>query len=82
MYSVSWQEIVDSRLTGYKLYYSTAPFSSGSNIKTVTLGTDTSYSFSPGSSGITKGSTVYLAVAAIGTGLESPLSDTTTVTVQ
>lgn len=81
-YLVSWDAVPDPLVTGYKLYYSTSPFSSGGTVQTITVGTLTSYSFAPGSAGVPSGTTVYLAVAATGNGMESPLSDQVSVVVQ
>ncbi len=81
-YLVSWDAVPDPQVTAYKLYYSTSPLNSGATAQTITLGTLTSYSFSPGSTGISSGTTVYVAVATTGNGMESPLSDPISVVVQ
>lgn len=80
-YLVSWQPVNDPEVTGYKVYYSTTPFGSGT-VSTVTVGSTPSYTFKPGSAGIAAGSTVYVAVAAISATMESALSDQATIVVQ
>jgi uncharacterized repeat protein (TIGR02543 family) len=81
-YQVSWDAVVDSRVTGYKLYYSTTPFSSGGTLQTVNVGNTTSYTFSPATAGVSVGTTVYFGIAAVGSGIESPMSNTVSVAVQ
>lgn len=79
-YLLSWDPVSDSRVTGYKLYYSSAPFSSTQQPNTVDVGTTTTYQFTP--SGVSTGTTMYFAVAATGSGLESPLSSAVSVVIQ
>ncbi len=82
-YLVSWQAVSDSRVTGYRVYYSLLPFGSGGVPVSLDLaGTGTSYIFNPALAGLTRGVTVYFAISAIGSGLESPLSDPSTITVE
>jgi hypothetical protein len=81
-YVLSWEPVADSRVTGYHIYYANAPLKTASSAQSVTVGADSNYTFSPGPAGITIGTTVYLAVSAIGAGTESPLSDEISVTVE
>ncbi len=81
-YLISWQAVADNRVSGYKLYYALVPFGSGGNVTTINLGNVTSYSFNPASAGLVRGATVYFAVAATGSGLESPMSDQTSINIE
>lgn len=81
-YAVSWNAVVDPRVTEYKLYYSTTPLSGGGTPQTVNVGNTTSYTFSPAAAGISVGTTVYFGVTAIGGGLESLMSNTVSVAIQ
>lgn len=74
-YILSWDQVVDPNVTGYKLYYATSPYSSGAKIYTIDVGAPTTYQFTPSTLGLTAGTTVYFSVAAVGNGMESPLSD-------
>ncbi|MHB8455332.1 MAG: fibronectin type III domain-containing protein [Acidiferrobacterales bacterium] len=80
-YSLSWTPVNDSRVTGYKIYYSTAPFSASATVKTISVGQVASYTFEPSAENIASGTTVYLAIAAVGNGLSSPLSPEVPVTI-
>jgi uncharacterized repeat protein (TIGR02543 family) len=73
-YIISWDQVTDPNVTGYKLYYATAPFSSGPQVRAVDVGSVTTYEFTASALGLSTGTTVYFAVTAIGDGLESPLS--------
>ncbi len=74
-YAFTWQAVSDSRVTGYRVYWSTAPFSSGATPTTVDLGNVTSFPFTRVTLGnLASGTTVYMSVAALGSGLESPLT--------
>jgi len=80
-YMMAWDAVSDPRVTGYKIYYSSAPFTSMVQPQTITVGNTTSYQLAPGALGISAGTTVYLAVAATGaSGMESPLTDTVSIT--
>lgn len=79
---VSWQPVADARVAAYKLYYSSAPLDSGAPAQSVNVGDATSYTFNPSAAGIAPGSTVYFAVAAIGSGMESPPSDAVSLLLQ
>ena len=74
-YILSWDQVADPNVTGYKLYYAIAPYSSGAKIYTIDVGSPNTYQFKPSTLGLTAGTTVYLSVAAVGNGMESPLSD-------
>ena len=80
-YLVTWDPVVDPLVTGYKLYYSLTPFSSGPAVGAIAV-TGTSYVFDPTAVGISAGRTVYMGIAAVGNGLESPLSDPASVVIQ
>lgn len=80
-YLVSWTPVPDSRVTGYKLYYSTTPLDHG-GAQSVFVGAMTNYSFNPFTVGITAGATVYFAVSALGSGAESAMSLPVSIVVQ
>lgn len=81
-YVVTWDQVADPSVTGYKLYYATDPYTSGTNIYTIDVGAPTTYLFTPSTLGLTAGTTIYFAVASVGNGMESPLSDVVTVVLQ
>lgn len=81
-YQLLWDAVVDARVTGYKLYYSTSPLGGATTPQTVDVGDVTTYAFSPAAAGIVVGATVYFGVTAVGSGLESPMSNTVSVVVQ
>lgn len=80
-YLVSWDPVSDSRVTGYKLYYSTTPLDQG-GAQALQVGDSTSYTFDPIAAGIGLGATVYVAVAAVGSGAESAMSTPVSIVVQ
>lgn len=80
-YLVSWNPVADSRVTGYKLYYSTTPLDQG-GAQALQVGDSTSYTFDPIAAGIGLGATVYVAVAAVGSGAESAMSTPVSVVIQ
>ncbi len=74
-YAFTWTGVADARVTGYRVYWSTAPFSSGTAPTTVDVGNVTSFPFTRVTLGnLASGTTVYMSVAALGSGLESPLT--------
>lgn len=81
-YILTWDQVVDPNVTGYKLYYATSPYSSGAQIYTIDAGTPTTYQFTPSTLGHTAGTTVYFSVAAVGNGMEPPLSDVVSITLE
>ena len=81
-YIISWDPVIDPAVTGYKLYYANAPFSSGPQIHSIDVGSITSYEFTASTLGVSTGTTVYLAVTAVGGGTESPLSGTVSGVLQ
>ena len=81
-YILTWDQVVDPNVTGYKLYYAAGPFSSGSQIRTIDVGTPTTYQFNPSALGLAVGTTIYFSVAAVGNGMESPLSDPVSMVLQ
>jgi uncharacterized repeat protein (TIGR02543 family) len=73
-YIISWDLVTDPNVTGYKLYYATAPFSSSTPVLSIDVGSATTYAVTASALGVSTGTTVYFAVAAVGGGMESPLS--------
>jgi uncharacterized repeat protein (TIGR02543 family) len=73
-YIISWDQVTDPNVTGYKLYYATAPFSSGPQVRSIDVGSATTYEVTASALGVSAGTTVYFSVAAVGGGMESPLS--------
>jgi len=83
-YTLSWDAVTGTAttVTGYRVYYGTAPLTSQSPLGTVDT-TVTSVDFSPGQYKIAAGTTLYMAVSSLGTnGVESPISQTVSVVVQ
>ena len=83
-YTLSWDAVTGAAtsVTGYRVYYGTAPLTSQSPIGTIDT-TVTSVDFSPGQYKIAAGTTLYMAVSSLGTtGVESPVSQTVSVVVQ
>lgn len=73
-YTLSWNAVNDPNVTGYRIYFDVAQIGSGSTPIHVDV-SSSSVAFQPGNFGVAKGSTVYVAVASIGSGgLESPIS--------
>jgi len=81
-YILSWDAVNDSNVTGYKIYYASAPFSSGPQVHSIDVGPLTSYEFTASTLGVSTGSTIYFAVTAVGAGAESPLSTTVSGALQ
>jgi uncharacterized repeat protein (TIGR02543 family) len=81
-YILSWDAVNNSNVTGYKIYYATAPFSSGPQVHSIDVGPLTSYEVTASSLGVSTGTTVYFAVTAVGAGAESPLSTTVSGALQ
>jgi len=81
-YVLSWDAVSGSSVTGYRVYYGTAPLSSKSPLGTVDTNL-TSLEFSPGQYKIAAGTTLYMAVSTLGAnGIESPISQTASIVVQ
>lgn len=81
-YVLSWDAVSGSSVTGYRVYYGTAPLSSKSPLGTVDTNL-TSLEFSPGQYKIAAGTTLYMAVSTLGAnGVESPISKTASIVVQ
>ena len=81
-YTLSWDAVTGANVTGYRVYYGTAPLTSQSPLGTVDT-TVTSVDFSPGQYKIATGTTLYMAVSSLGAnGVESPVSQTVSVVVQ
>lgn len=83
-YTLSWDAVTGTATSviGYRVYYGTAPLSSRSPLGTFDT-TVTSVDFSPGQYNIAAGTTLYMAVSALGTnGVESPVSQTASIAVQ
>ncbi len=81
-YILSWDAVTDTNVTGYKIYYATAPFGSSPQVHSVDVGPLTSYEFTASTLGVSTGTTVYFAVTAVGAGAESPLSMTVSGALQ
>lgn len=82
VYQISWDPVTDARVTGYKIYYSTAPLTGAPAPVTIDVGNVTTYSFNATTAGVAVGSTLYVAVTSVGDGIESELSETVTTLVQ
>lgn len=83
-YTLSWDAVTGAAtsVTGYRVYYGTAPFASQSPRGKIDT-TATSMDFAPANYNIAAGSTLYMAVTTIGVnGAESPASKTVSITVQ
>lgn len=83
-YTLSWDAVTGAAtaVTGYRVYYGTAPLTSQSPLGAIDT-TVTSVDFSPGQYKIAAGTTLYMAVSSLGTnGVESPVSQTVSVVVQ
>lgn len=86
-YTLSWNAVTGAAtaVTGYRIYYGTAPLTSQSPLGTIDIDTTvTSVDFSPGQYQIAAGATLYMAVSSLDTnnGVESPVSQTVSVVVQ
>ncbi len=83
VYQVSWDPVVDARVTGYKVYYSTSPLTvTSAPITIINVGNVTNYSLNATNAGIPVGSTLYVAVTSVGDGVESEYSETVSTVVQ
>ncbi|BDV42198.1 fibronectin type III [Geotalea uraniireducens] len=71
--ALTWNANSETGITGYTIHYGTASGSLGS---TVTVGTVTSYTLGS----LNNGTTYYVAIAALKSGVEGPLSDEIVVT--
>lgn len=81
-YVLTWDQVVDPSVTGYKIYWAAGPFNSNVQIHTIDVGAPTSYQFTPSTLGLSVGTTIYVSVAAVGNGVESPLSNQVSVVLQ
>lgn len=78
VYTVTWQPETDPMVTGYRVYYAKAPFSSRSVMGSIDVSGSGAGSadLAPGNLGFSVGDTLYVVVSALGAGgLESPASD-------
>lgn len=82
IYTLSWDQVADPSVTGYKIYYANGPFVSGAQVHTIDIGTPSTYQVNASALGLSAGTTVYFAVAAVSNGMESPLSDPVSVVLQ
>lgn len=81
-YIFSWDTVSAPSVTGYRIYYGTAPLTNQSPLGTIDT-TVTSIEFSPAQHQIAVGTELYMAVSALGTnGAESPVSKTVSIMVQ
>lgn len=82
-YSISWNQVNDADLVGYKVYYGTNSTLTKSNAKTTQLGNVTSWVFNPTNEGFTTCEQVLIAVTSLGsTKSESPLSLSGILTIE
>lgn len=81
-YQLVWDAVSDAAVAGYRLYYSTSPLSDGASAASVDVGNVTNYTFNPSAAGLAAGARVYFAVAALGNGIESPMSGAVSVVLQ
>lgn len=82
VYQISWDAVADSRVTGYKMYYSSAPLTGGPAPIAINVGNVTTYAFDATAAGFAVGSTLYVAVTSVGDGIESDYSQTVSTIVQ
>lgn len=82
VYQISWDAVADSRVTGYKVYYSSAPLTGGPAPIAINVGNVTTYAFDATAAGFAVGSTLYVAVTSVGNGIESNYSQTVSTIVQ
>ena len=80
VYTLSWSAVADKRVTGYRVYWAAAPFSTGVAAQTIPV-TGTALTFSAASLQVAPGTTVYMAVSALGNGIQSPLSSIASATL-
>jgi len=84
-YAISWDPLVDPKVTGYKVYFNTAPIGNPgkSGQLSVPGHSSTSVIFLPGTQGILVGESLFVAISSTGAGsAESTLSSAVSVTVQ
>jgi hypothetical protein len=84
-YAISWDPLVDPKVTGYKVYFNTAPIGNPgkSGQLSVPGHSSTSVIFQPGTQGILVGESLFVAISSTGAGsAESTLSSAVSVTVQ
>jgi hypothetical protein len=83
-YTLSWAAPNDPNVTGYRVYYSTAPLSSGGSPRHIDVnGSTTAIDLQPSAYGIARGATLHTAVSSTGTGgLESPVSSEVSIVVE
>jgi len=83
IYTISWNAVVDSDLSGYKLYYgSSDDFSKYNALGSVTVGNTTMVTFKPSDYNITTCIVAKIGITAIGARPESALSDIQTIIVE
>ena len=83
-YTLSWAAPSDPNITGYRVYYSTAPLNSGGSPGRIDVNSSTTaIDFKPSTYGIASGATLHVAVSSTGTGaLESPVSAEASIVVE
>lgn len=82
VYVLSWDAVADLNVTGYRAYYAVTPLSNGKILGAVDTAL-TSLEFTPADYDVAAGTTLYVAVSALGAnGLESPVSDQVSIVVQ
>lgn len=82
-YTISWNAVDPTDLTGYKIYYGTnSPLTKYNALGSVSVGNTTSVTFTPGNYNITTCAQAIVGVTSVGTRPESALSDTQIITVE
>ncbi len=80
-YDISWDAVADAAVTGYRVYFDSAPLGSGRTPLHVDVSGPT-VALSPGAYGVRVGDTLYVAVASRGSGgAESPVSSQVSIAV-
>jgi len=74
-YRIQWDAVADARVSGYRLHYSVGPFGSGAVANIIDVGNATFTDVNRTILGVNAGTTVYFGVTAVGSGMESALSD-------
>lgn len=84
IYTIAWDTVGDPSVTGYRIYYGTAPINTGPKPNVVDVDSSTtSLDIDSSALGISAGTTIYVVVSSTGaSGLESPVSPQTSILVQ
>jgi hypothetical protein len=82
-YTISWSQVFDTNVTGYRIYFSNKAIGTGV-VRSVNVAsaTTTSVDVQPSANGIPVGQTLFVVVSSTGaSGLESPISSPVSVVV-